>query len=333
MQIAAVILLFFTSASFAEVKETTAEPRVSADDIASLQIPKDLADLKALEQRVTKLIPNLVEATVSVQVGFAVQGSGVIIGSDGYVLTAAHVSGRPHRRVRLVLSDGRTIEGETLGRNEDLDAGLIKITEAGNWPHVEMATDDSIRAGDWCLGTGHPGGYDVDRPVVVRLGRILAAGSRAVRTDCTLTSGDSGGPLFDLNGNVIGIHSRIGMSTHWNLHVPIAAFRNDKDWNRLVAGESWGGFSFWQARSGPILGIDGKDHEKGCEVTVVNPIFPAGVAGLKPGDVITHLDGEKVNGFNSLKRKIGRRKGGDEITIVILREGMRIEKEMTLASR
>src|SRR5205807_4246056 len=96
---------------------------------------------------------------------------------------------------------------------------------------------------DWCVVTGHPGGFRPGRSPVVRVGRILElnlTSPRAyLRTDCTLVGGDSGGPLFDMHGRVIGIHSRIGGSITANLHVPVDTYR--ETWDRLVKGERWGG--------------------------------------------------------------------------------------------
>ena len=88
----------------------------------------------------------------------------------------------------------------------------------------------------WCLALGHPLGYRPGRPPVVRVGRVLAVEQGMVQTDCPLVSGDSGGRLVDLSGNVIGINSRIGPPTEYNLHVAVDVFR--KDWDQMLKGES-----------------------------------------------------------------------------------------------
>src|SRR6185295_2323319 len=120
-----------------------------------------------------------------------------------------------------------------LGLDKDVDAGMIKITDKGEWPAAEMAPDDSYAAGHWCAAVGHPNGYQKERGSVVRLGHVLAARRGVVQTDCTLVGGDSGGPLYDLEGRVIGIHSRIGMFITANIHVPVDTYR--ETWDRLVA--------------------------------------------------------------------------------------------------
>ncbi len=117
------------------------------------------------------------------------------------------------------------------------DAGLMKIADKGPWPHVEMGHSAELRPGVWCLALGHPLGYEKDRPPVVRVGRILRVGPTLVQSDCPLVGGDSGGPLFDLQGRVIAIHSRIGGPTDINLHVPVDVFH--ENWERLTKGEAW----------------------------------------------------------------------------------------------
>src|SRR5262249_49616824 len=155
--------------------------------------------------------------------------------------------GPSKRKVEIILPDGRKVKGETLGANTDVDAGLIKILDKGPWPYADIGPSADLQRGDWCLAVGHPNGYTNGRPPVVRLGRVLDNLKTLIRTDATLVGGDSGGPLFDLNGKVIGIHSRIGPSIIYNIHVPAEAYR--KDWDRLVKGE------VFPDRSGPFLGV------------------------------------------------------------------------------
>ena len=118
--------------------------------------------------------------------------------------------------------------------------GLAKITEPGKWPHVEMGHSDDIKPGTWCMALGHPGGIQQGRTPPIRLGRVLNAGkgARFLVTDATVISGDSGGPLFDLEGRVIGVHSNIGMNVNQNQHVPIDVYR--EQWNDLLAGKAIG---------------------------------------------------------------------------------------------
>ena len=172
--------------------------------------------------------------TVGIIAGMA-HGSGVIVSPQGHVLTAAHVIGRAGGDVQVILSDGSIVPGKSLGINGETDAALVKITQVGVWPHARMGSSSGLQAGQWCLATGHPGGCVGNRDPILRIGRITAAWKSAIRTDCTLIGGDSGGPLLDLNGQVVGIHSRVGFPLAANLHIPIAAFQ--ADWDRLVADQ------------------------------------------------------------------------------------------------
>lgn len=182
-----------------------------------------MAELRAIERHVKELVTRATPAVVSVEVGFA-EGSGVIVTPDGLILTAGHVCGRPNRDVKVTFPDGKTVKGKTLGALEGPDCGLIRITDPGPWPNVDIAGARQPAAGDWVLAIGHPGGFDRERSLVTRLGRVIEVSKRAIRTDCTITTGDSGGPLLDMHGRVIGIHSYISNGFDDNYHVPIARF-------------------------------------------------------------------------------------------------------------
>ena len=199
--------------------------------------PASLDDLKSIEQHVKALVTRISPAVVAVQVDGA-SGSGVVVSADGLVLTVAHVCEQPDREVRFVFPDGKTARGKTLGMNHEIDSGLTKITDEGEWPHVDIGDLDQTHLGDWVLALGHPGGFDAQRSVVARLGRIITLNSDALQTDCTIMAGDSGGPLFDMHGRVIGVHNRISDSTAENFHVPIRTYYDT--WDRLAKRESWG---------------------------------------------------------------------------------------------
>jgi serine protease Do len=185
---------------------------------------------------VQKVIAKVLPATVGVRIGNSA-GSGVIVSEDGLVMTAGHVVGKPGQDVTFFFHDGKTAKGKTLGMFVTADAGMMKITDAGKYPFVELGTSADLKSGTWCVALGHPLGYQPGRPPVVRVGRVLRIREAVIQTDCTLVGGDSGGPLFDLQGRVIGIHSRIAGPTDVNLHVPVDIFR--ENWDRLLKGDSW----------------------------------------------------------------------------------------------
>ncbi len=210
-------------------------PRLEIPAVLAKPVPKSIADLKAMEQHVKALAAKVSPAVVAVEVGYG-SGSGVIISSNGLVLTAGHVCGAPNRKVIFTFPNGKTAPGKTLGFDESSDTGLMQISEAGPWPCVSMGELDHTQIGDWVLALGHPGGFDARRSLVVRLGRIIRLRADSLQTDCTISPGDSGGPLFDMHGRVIGIHSYISASMEDNFHVPITRFVDS--WDAMARGEA-----------------------------------------------------------------------------------------------
>lgn len=298
--------------------------------------PTSVSDLQAMEQRVEAVSKQVEPAVVGVIVGNG-QGSGVIVSPDGYVLTAAHVSDEPNQHVQVVLPDGRKVAATTLGVNKLIDSGLIKIDKEGPWPYCEIGKSADLKRGQWVLAMGHPGGFRRDRPPVVRLGRVLTNNGPTdfIMTDATLVGGDSGGPLFDLDGKVVGIHSRIGPSTVNNMHVPADTFT--QTWDRLARGESWGDnktIPFLSGVRGPLLGVSGESVPGGgVKITSITPGGAADKAGLKIGDVVRMFDGNSVKSIDHLAVMIARKKAGDKVPIMIDRDGKRVDVKATLIAR
>lgn len=274
--------------------------------------PKNGDDLKVMQSHVRELVKRVTPCVVAVSLNGGM-GSGVIISEDGYVLTAGHVVGRPNRDATFILHDGRKVHGKTLGANYGVDSGLMKITTEGKWPFVELGSSTGIKPGHWCLAMGHPGGFYKDRSPPVRLGRVLHKTRSAIVTDCTLVGGDSGGPLLDMSGKVIGIHSRIGDGLKDNLHVPINTYR--QTWDRLVSGEAWGG----RRPGGPIIGVLGDTSTDAAKISRVLPKSPAEVAGVKVDDVITKFDGKKIETFEALASAVNEKEPGDRVKVELRR--------------
>jgi serine protease Do len=280
--------------------------------------PEGVQDLRTIQAHVKKVLAKVLPSTVGIQVGGA-SGSGVIVSADGLVLTAGHVSGGPDRDCTLILQDGRRLKGKTLGQNRGIDSGMIKILDKGPWPFVEMGNSAKLERGQWVLATGHPGGYKKGRTPVVRLGRVQDVNAGVVTTDCTLVGGDSGGPLFDMHGRVVGIHSRIGMLITSNMHVPVNTYKTT--WDRLVAGESWGGFFGRSDRPRAYMGVlrPEKDEDTECKIAKVVPGSPAEKAGIESNDVVTRFDGKQVNSFETLQGLVAKKRIGDEVMVELRR--------------
>jgi len=291
--------------------------------------PKEERDLLAVQGQVLKVLDRAKAATVGVESNGS--GSGVIISKDGYVLTAAHVSGAPGAELFIVLPDGRRVKAKSLGNKTFADAGLIKILEEGEYPTAEMAGAGESMPGDWCFSLGHPGGFDEDRGVVLRVGRIIRRRTDTLQSDCKLLGGDSGGPLFDMEGRVIGIHSRIGAGEDENFHVTVRAFH--RDWEKMVAGELMRNKPPSVLRMGGYLGAQNRSTPRGVSITRVARESPAAVAGLKAGDIVTHIDGVKVEGGYAFTNTIATRKALDELNFTILRRGKEVQIPVTLGAR
>lgn len=288
--------------------------------------PQSLADARAIENHVVTLINHVRPVTVALRVGNAF-GSGVIVSEDGIILTAGHVIGKPGRRVEVTMSDGSKVQATTLGRNRAIDSGMIQLPKDRKWTHAQIAQPATIKAGGWCLAMGHPGGFDEERGVVTRLGRVIASRKRFVQTDCELVGGDSGGPLFDMAGRVIAIHSRIGESANFNFHVPAAVYRDE--WDRLAASEDFAG------HSGALMGVTGvpADGGRGLRITTVHSGEPAEKAGFRTGDVLVLFDGKEVNSLNRLIELVGERLPGHTVIAEVVRDGRAQKLKVELGMR
>ncbi|XAL98564.1 trypsin-like peptidase domain-containing protein [Phycisphaeraceae bacterium D3-23] len=244
--------------------------------------------LAHVEERARAIAPNAIGAAVGIIVRDANgagsgngrgMGSGVIVSEDGLILSAAHVVLAPGAELIIILADGTRVAGETLGVDHDVDAGMARITEPGDYTFAPVAAQGDFAVGDWVLAVGHAGGIQTDRHPPLRLGRLLhhiddddeeLFGNLA--SDCTVISGDSGGPLYNLAGEVIGIHSNIGMRVTENRHVAIDEYH--ERWDAFVAGEDLS----TNPHREPIDPVDAEDLEDLVDEDG-NPINPADTDG------------------------------------------------------
>jgi serine protease Do len=277
--------------------------------------PLAVSDLRAMQGHVRSLSEALKKCTVGVRVDqdrgngmmSSAWGSGVIISKDGYVLTAAHVAGQPHQVCKFTLHDGHEVEGKTLGMFRTLDAGLMKITEGGEYPFAELGDSNKVKTGHWCIALGHPGGFQEDRGLVLRLGQVKnviegtdVLDNQAITTDCTLVGGDSGGPLFDIQGRVIGINSRIGENYSTNMHVPVNAFHDGGAWDRMLKGDAWGHLPGQR----PWLGVGQDEKSSEAKISTITPGSPAEKYKLQTGDVVIAFDGRPIVDFAALRKAV-----------------------------
>jgi len=307
---------------------TETEPQVEFDFFGG-DAPVSIDQLKQMQDHFKELAEDVLDATVSVQVGQN-QGTGVIVTRDGYVMTAAHVIGGANRNAIIKLPDGTELEAKTLGLNRQYDSGLLKIKAKDKYPYLSPGVSGDLKTGQWVMAIGHPGGWEEDRGLVFRIGRILNNGESSISTDCSLVGGDSGGPLVDMNGDVVGIHSRIGMRVSDNVHVPVDAF--SEQWDDLSKGRDWGrGIGGVNPANEPWIGISLEGSSLVVERIVKDS--PADKAGIKKGDLLLSMNGKKLtsqNRFGSLLRDVSPK---DKIKLKIERDDEELEIELTVASK
>jgi serine protease Do len=272
-----------------------------------------LADLRSIERHVKALAARVSPAVVEVEIGNG-SGSGVVISEDGLVLSAGHVCGAPGRSARFTFPDGKTARGQTVGLDRDSDTGLMRITDHGPWPHVAMGDLAQAKAGDWVLALGHPGGFDLRRSLVVRLGRIIRFTPGALQTDCTISPGDSGGPLLDMHGRVIGIHSAISASVAENFHVAVTQFYDH--WALLTKPTDG---EVQVSASHAYVGASVVNDDAGCRLTEVDDKSPASRAGLKVGDLVLKVNGRAIRVSAAFRRWVEEAKPGETLDLEIKR--------------
>lgn len=283
--------------------------------------PGSIEELKLMEAQFDKLTKKLFPATVNIQVGPS-QGSGVVVSSDGYILTAAHVIQKPGQVAFVYFPDRKKrYIADTLGVNSGaIDSGMLKLRnpDGESFPTIDLGISDKLKLGQWVMAVGHPGGFDIKRGLVTRVGRVVSATEGVIRTDCTLVGGDSGGPLIDMNGDLIGIHSRIGGSLIDNLHVPVDQFSSN--WDKLAKG--------LLLHERPNLGIDIVDDTNEVEAVVEGR--SGDKAGLRTGDKIIKIDGfevaDKADIGVALKGILPRQK----LNMVVLRKDKKVEIKLTV---
>ncbi|HYH65224.1 MAG TPA: S1C family serine protease [Urbifossiella sp.] len=339
LPLAAALLAGFAGPAPADDPPATKAAKVPAWETARTTAPGSIADLRALEVATKRVVDKTTAATVGLFIGMGA-GSGVIVNEDGLILTAAHVSGAPGTKCKVILPDGTEVTGKSLGTNTKIDSGMIQITDKaktpdGKWPTVALGKSGDLKKGQWVVTLGHHGGWRPGRPPVARLGQVLDSQKDLIRTNCTLVGGDSGGPLFDLDGKLVGIHSRIGFTLAQNIHVPVDGFKTD--WDQLLAGVEVGktkapppvyfGASFEDAEGNEVKGT------KGAKVTLVAEDGPAAEAGMRVNDEITSFGGTAVKTADDVRKLLARRRVGDEVEVVVARGARTETLTVTLARR
>lgn len=255
-------------------------------------------------------------------------GSGFIISEDGYILTNAHVvQGADEILVRL--KDRRELSAEMIGADERTDIALLKV-DADELPTLSLGDSDELQVGEWVAAIGSPFGFDssVTAGIVSAINRTLPSDAYVpfIQTDVAINPGNSGGPLFNLDGEVVGINSQIftrsggfmGLSFAIPINVAMDVADQLRDEGRVSRG--WLGVMI-QPVSRDLAESFGMDSPSGALIADLDPQGPAARDGLRAGDVILEVDGQEVERSSTLPRLIGNTSPGNEVELLVLRDG------------
>lgn len=273
-------------------------------------------------------------------------GSGIIISSDGYILTNNHVVGEASDAgIKVTLTDKREFTAKLIGTDPNTDLAVIKI-EANDLTVATIGNSDEVQVGQWVVAIGNPLGLNstVTAGIVSALGRNIQIGSNSysinnfIQTDAAINPGNSGGALVDINGNLVGINSAIkttnGYYQGYGFAIPVNMAKNVA--SELIkngkVSRGYIGVTIKDVDSKEAKGL-GLDKAKGVLVQDVLPNGAGAVAGLKSGDVIFSVDGKEVNAANELQTVIGSRQPGDVVVLKVFRDGRVSDMEVKLKPR
>jgi serine protease Do len=255
-------------------------------------------------------------------------GSGFIVSADGYILTNTHVVGNAEE-VTVRLTDRREFPAKVVGADERTDVAVIKIN-ATSLPTVKLGDPSKVRPGQWVLAIGSPFGFEnsATAGIISATSRSLPSDNYVpfIQTDVAVNPGNSGGPLFNLAGEVIGINSQIFSRTGGYMGVsfaiPIDVARNVEDQlvksGKVVRGRIGVTIQDVNAQLAESFGLD---RPRGALVSSVEKDGPAAKAGLQPGDVILAVNGKSIERYGELSGSIAAMKPGTDATLDVWRGG------------
>ena len=269
-------------------------------------------------------------------------GSGFVISADGYIVTNNHViEGADEIEIEFFDQEERLV-AEVVGTDPNTDIALLKV-DATDLPFVEFgdSSGDTAEVGDWVMAMGNPlgQGFSVSAGIISARNRALSGTyDDYIQTDAAINRGNSGGPLFDMSGDVIGVNTAILSPTGGSIGIGFAmsseVVTNVVDQLREF-GETrrgWLGVRIQDVTPDMVDAIEGMDVARGALVTEV-PTGPAEDAGMEAGDVITVFDGVEIEDTRELVRIVGNSPVGKDVPVVVLREGETVELTVTLGRR
>jgi serine protease Do len=265
-------------------------------------------------------------------------GSGVIIDSDGFIVTNHHVVANADE-IQVKLSDTRSFPAELVGSDPRTDVALIRVS-GRNLPLAQLGNSDDLGVGDWVLAIGNPFGLEetVTAGIVSAKERVIGAGpfDNFIQTDASINPGNSGGPLIDVDGKVVGvnsaIYSRSGGSIGIGFAIPINLAMRVVDQlrsnRRVVRG--WLGVAM-QDVTPELARSFGLPNEEGALISDIYRGGPAHRAGIRRGDVVVGFNGQPVKNSRELARSAAEIPIGNAVKIDVIREGSRRTFEVVVA--
>jgi len=328
---------------------TQAEKNAPTHTLTQVTDPLSFEVLNRLEKRLQSLHKKVKDSVVAIKIvnqnndEWAL-GSATIVSPDGLILSCYHVVEdlenpptpttplsffpKPASKepivlsAKVILSDGSEWKAELLGVNRNLDVGFLKIiSPPEHLTYTPIAKSPTLNELDWVVSYGHAEGYSHTRSAPMRLGKILTKdfGTAFIQTDCPIVVGDSGGPLFNLEGEIIGVNSFIGNDINHNKHSSVQHF--EPFITDMVAGKRIGKLDANLLVDTPVIGIKYERSREGVRITKVVPDSPASKAKLRTGDIITHVDGKYLYKPNYIIKFISARPVGSQVKLSFLREG------------
>jgi serine protease Do len=274
-------------------------------------------------------------------------GSGFIISPDGYIVTNNHVvaPARPDavvEQITVIMGDGTEYEAEVVGHDQLADVAVLKINPTHPLPFVRFGDSTRVRVGDWVVAIGDPFGIGqtVTAGIVSALHRNIGAGlyDRYIQTDASINSGNSGGPMFDLNGNVVGMNTALISPTGGNVGIGFAipAEQIQPVVEALRRGEhvqrGYIGIGMQDVDEGVAAAL-GIERGHGTLVRSITPGGPAERAGIRQGDVIVSVGGQDVTQDQTLGYLVARLDVGARVPFTVIRQGQRRTFTVTVGER
>jgi serine protease Do len=266
------------------------------------------------------------------------QGSGFFISDDGYIVTNNHVV-EGGAEFTVVLDDESELTAKLIGTDPRTDLALLKVEAERKFTYVAFADEAKVRVGEWVVAIGNPFGLGgtVTAGIVSGLGRDIGAGPYAdfIQIDAAVNRGNSGGPAFNLNGEVVGVNTAIFSPSGGNVGIAFAipaSTARDVISELRDSGKVTRGFIGVriQPLTSELADTLGLQSDEGALVASVVADGPAAKAGIEPGDVITAVDGESISGPRELTRRIGAIAPGATARIDVMREGKPVTLSMQL---